>query len=70
MVFNLLKESYLNKNMMIELIGRHKEIEILNHAFHSQEAEMVAIIGRRRVGKTFLVRNVFNKNLDLEVTNQ
>ena len=35
-------------------IGRKKELEILQKTLQSDEAEMVAIIGRRRVGKTFL----------------
>ncbi|MEL7163528.1 MAG: ATP-binding protein, partial [Bacteroidota bacterium] len=37
------------------LIGRHAEIATLRSAMTSDKAEMVAIIGRRRVGKTFLV---------------
>ena len=32
-------------------IGREKEIEVLNDAFNSNEGELVAVIGRRRVGK-------------------
>lgn len=54
--------------MMTQLIGRQKEIDILTKAFQSNEAEMVAVIGRRRVGKTFLVRSVLGKNIDLEIT--
>ena len=34
----------------------------------SPEAEMVAVIGRRRVGKTFLVRNTFKDNIIFEIT--
>jgi len=37
-------------------IGRKKELQILLNALHSDEPEMAAVIGRRRVGKTFLVR--------------
>jgi len=50
------------------LTGRHQEQQILQEAFHSNEAEMVAVFGRRRVGKTFLVRSVFDKQIDLEFT--
>jgi AAA+ ATPase superfamily predicted ATPase len=53
---------------MIELIGRIEEKQILLNAFQSEEPEMVAVIGRRRVGKTFLVRKVLNNNIDLEFT--
>lgn len=40
---------------MATIIGRHKEIAELNELFKSDKAELVAVYGRRRVGKTFLV---------------
>lgn len=49
-------------------IGRKKEVEILHKALYSEEPEMVAVIGRRRVGKTFLVRTAFGEQLDFEIT--
>ena len=42
------------------MIGRKSEIEKLERAFESDESEFVAVYGRRRVGKTFLVRETFN----------
>ena len=39
----------------MSIIGREKEIKELRHLFDSDKAEFVAIYGRRRVGKTFLV---------------
>ncbi len=50
------------------LIGRTKEQETLRKALLSDESEMVAIIGRRRVGKTFLIRSVYRERIDLEFT--
>ena len=41
------------------MIGRKKEIEELNRLYESNKAELVAIYGRRRVGKTFLVQETF-----------
>ncbi len=41
------------------LIGRKQEIRELESAFESDEAELVALYGRRRVGKTFLVNEIF-----------
>lgn len=41
------------------MIGRKKEIEELNRLYESGESELVAIYGRRRVGKTYLVDEVF-----------
>ena len=48
-------------------IGREVEKSMLRKAMDSGEAEMVAVIGRRRVGKTFLVRSVFSDNIDFEL---
>jgi len=53
---------------MEKLIGRDKEQAILQEAFASDRAEMVAITGRRRVGKTFLIRSVYADKIDLEFT--
>ncbi|MBB70943.1 MAG: AAA family ATPase [Legionellales bacterium] len=41
------------------LIGRHKEKKLLKQLFNSAKAEFIAIYGRRRVGKTFLIKNFF-----------
>lgn len=40
---------------MDAIIGREKEIAELNELYHSDKSEFVAVYGRRRVGKTFLV---------------
>lgn len=42
------------------MIGRKNEIEVLRRAMDSDQSEFVALYGRRRVGKTFLVTEVFN----------
>ncbi len=43
------------------IIGRHKEIKILEQVVASREAEFVALYGRRRVGKTYLVQQCLSK---------
>ena len=43
------------------LIGRIPEIRRLNKVYQSNEAEFVVIYGRRRVGKTFLIRQLFQE---------
>lgn len=48
---------------MRNLIGRLEEKRILEAAIESNSAELVAIYGRRRVGKTFLVRTVYEKQI-------
>ena len=42
------------------MIGREKEQQQLRQAYDSEVSEFVAVYGRRRVGKTFLIREVFN----------
>jgi uncharacterized protein len=42
------------------IIGRSAEKNGLEHAFQSNEAEFITVFGRRRVGKTFLIRHFFN----------
>ncbi len=48
--------------------GRAKEIQVLQNALQSNEAEMVSVIGRRRIGKTFLVKYVYKNNVAFELT--
>ena len=44
---------------MEKLIGRKKECEELKWAMESHRSEFIILYGRRRVGKTFLVRHFF-----------
>lgn len=53
---------------MSQLIGRKKEINLLQTHLHSAKSEFIAIYGRRRVGKTFLVREVFDNNFSFYLT--
>lgn len=50
------------------LIGRVEERKVLEKALQSPKAEMVSVIGRRRVGKTFLVKSVYEGRIDFEIT--
>jgi len=47
----------------VKIIGRNNEIEILEHCYHSSQPEFIAVYGRRRVGKTFLVRELFKDRM-------
>lgn len=60
--------SELSKYCMNKFIGRKQEKAVLENALLSDESEMIAVTGRRRVGKTFLVRSVYNSKIDLEFT--
>ena len=48
---------------MENIIGRNKEVKELENLLLSGKAEFVAIYGRRRVGKTFLVDEVFGEKI-------
>ncbi len=50
------------------LISRDEEKKRLVAALKSNKPELVALIGRRRVGKTFLVRKAYEGHIKLEVT--
>ena len=41
------------------MVGRLEETKELNRLYESDESEFVAVYGRRRVGKTYLVRETF-----------
>lgn len=48
------------------LIGRKYEQQRLLDAYNSEYSEFVAVYGRRRVGKTFLIRETFNYNFTFQ----
>jgi uncharacterized protein len=59
----------VNESVMEQkMIGRKDELTILNKALQSQDPEMVAVIGRRRVGKTFLIRQAYAGKIDFDLT--
>ena len=49
-------------------IGREAEVVNLQKYYDSNESEFVVIYGRRRVGKTFLVKEFFDDKYDFKVT--
>ena len=46
---------------MAAIIGRKEEQRELHRLYESEEAELVVVYGRRRVGKTFLVNQTFSQ---------
>ena len=50
------------------LIGRKREIERLDKLMGSSKSEFLAVYGRRRVGKTFLIREYFSNQFDFYTT--
>ncbi len=52
----------------MKIAGRHNEQSALNEYFASDKPEFLAVYGRRRVGKTFLIREFFNNNFAFYLT--
>ena len=50
------------------LIGREKEKQVLQNALYEEYSQFVAVYGRRRVGKTFLIRETFENRFDFQFT--
>lgn len=54
--------------LMVQLIGRENEQGLLKKYIDSNRAEFIAVYGRRRVGKTFLVTETFKDALSFDMT--
>jgi uncharacterized protein len=50
------------------MIGRKKEIERIKHLLYSNRSEFLAVTGRRRVGKTYLVDNILKEHYCFSIT--
>jgi len=53
-----------------KIIGRKREQEIINSCLESGKAEFVAVYGRHRIGKTFLVKQCLKDKIDFYVSGQ
>ena len=54
--------------MKKNIVGREQEIEKLENYITSRKSEFIAIYGRRRVGKTFLVKELFEGQFVFRIT--
>ncbi|MFK7756683.1 MAG: ATP-binding protein [Flavobacteriales bacterium] len=54
--------------MELELVGRIHERKLLNQALQSKKPELIVMYGRRRIGKTFLIRQTLKKDIFFEIT--
>ena len=52
----------------MEIIGRKEEITKLKSYYGSGKPEFIALYGRRRVGKTYLVEQMFSERFAFNVT--
>lgn len=49
------------------MIGRERERKIFNDCIDSDKSELITVLGRRRVGKTYLIRKACERNIVFEV---
>ena len=52
----------------MSIVGRETEIKMMRSLLHDDKAHMLALIGRRRVGKTFLIRTTYQEHIVFEMT--
>ena len=54
----MIKKKVGTKEAPEKIIGRQREQELLKELVKSRKSEFIAIYGRRRVGKTYLIKNL------------
>ncbi len=52
----------------MKILGRKKEVTLLNDCLESRRPEFLAVYGRRRVGKTYLIREFFGQKFSFYAT--
>lgn len=50
----------------MKITGRKAEIKLLQSLLEKEESSFVAVYGRRRIGKTYLIRQVYQKETVFE----
>lgn len=53
---------------VVMLVARKGEVSLLREAYEADESKLVAVYGRRRVGKTYLIRETFNRRFTFQHT--
>lgn len=54
--------------MARKIVGRRFEKQRLTNALSSSRSELIAVYGRRRIGKTFLIREFYKKQMVFSIT--
>jgi len=53
---------------MKSIIGRVKQRQLFQEILDGSKSEFMAFFGRRRIGKTFLIREFFDGEFDFQLT--
>ena len=62
------KNWYIWRNKSMKLVGRSHAKSVLDSKLESKKSELVAILGRRRIGKTYLVKEHLRKEIVFQFT--
>ena len=52
----------------MKLVGREREQGLLKEALAKESSQLIAVYGRRRVGKTYLIENTLSKEIVFDST--
>jgi len=52
----------------MKLVGREREQDLLKEALAKESSQLIAVYGRRRVGKTYLIENTLSKEIVFDST--
>ncbi len=50
----------------MKVAGREVEIKKMQNLLENTQSEFLAVYGRRRIGKTYLIREIFKPNIVFE----
>jgi AAA+ ATPase superfamily predicted ATPase len=50
------------------MVGREREIALFNEKYFSEKSDFITLFGRRRVGKTYLIREYFRGKITFQLT--
>ena len=50
------------------IIGREQELSVFQNAIQDDSSHFIAVYGRRRIGKTYLIREAFNYRFTFQHT--
>ncbi len=56
------------KLVIMVVAGREDEIKILQNLLDKEDSDFLAVYGRRRIGKTYLIRQVYEKSIVFEAS--
>ena len=68
MDYNAVSAGIIHREGWKMLIGREKEQKTLKEAYQAEESKFVAVYGRRRVGKTYLIRESLSSRFTFQHT--